>query len=131
MLFRSDINGRALLQELGTKKVRGMFPNFWAEFVAKLIAATRKDWQYVIIPDWRFQNEFDAIMDYNSDVVTIRVERYDENGYIYINPNMTEEQRNHISETELDKFPFDYVIENRGDLEELQDDVLTLLEDIK
>lgn len=125
-----DEAGRTLLQTLATDKVRAMFPNFWAEFVAKFIAATRKDWVYVIIDDWRFVNEFDVISDYNSDVITIRVERYNEDGSEYINSNMTDAQRAHQSEIELDKFPFDYVIENRGSLEDLEDNVLTLLEDL-
>ena len=43
---------------------------------------------------------------------------------------MTDEQREHVSETELDKFPFDYIIENRGNLEELEDNVLAVLEDL-
>lgn len=125
-----DKHGRAMLQKLGTEQMRAMFPDFWAEHVAKFIAATRKDWVYIIIPDWRFVNEFDVINDYNTDVTTIRVERYDENGNAYVNPEMTNEQREHVSETELDKFPFDYIIENRGNLEELEDNVLTVLEDI-
>lgn len=125
-----DKHGREMLQKLGTEQMRAMFPDFWAEYVAKFIAATRKDWVYVIIPDWRFINEFDVINDYNSDVTTIRVERYDENGNVYINPEMTDEQREHVSETELDKFPFDYIIENRGNLEELEDNVLAVLEDL-
>lgn len=125
-----DAHGRALLQSLATDKVRAMFPSFWADFVAKFIAATRKDHLYVIIDDWRFQNEFEAINDYNANVLTIRVERYNEDGTPYINPDMTDAQRNHVSETELDKFPFDYVIENRGDLNELNDNVLAMLEDM-
>lgn len=125
-----DQHGRAMLQKLGTEQVRAMFPDFWAEHVAKLIAATRKDFVYVIIPDWRFVNEFEVINDYNTDVTTIRVERYNEDGTQYVNPNMTPEQREHVSETELDKFPFDYVIENRGSLEELEDNVLAVLEDL-
>ena len=107
-----DKHGRALLQTLATDKVRAMFPDFWAEFVAKFIAATIKDHLYVIIDDWRFLNEFDTINDYNSEVITIRVERYNEDGSEYVNPNMTDAQRAHQSETELDKFPFDYIIEN-------------------
>lgn len=125
-----DKHGREMLQKLGTEQMRAMFPDFWAEHVAKFIAATHKDWAYVIIPDWRFVNEFDVINDYNSDVTTIRVERYDENGNVYVNPEMTDEQREHVSETELDKFPFDYIIENRGNLEELEDNVLAVLEDL-
>ena len=125
-----DKEGRKLLQTLATDKVRAMFPSFWADFVSKFIAATQKDWLYIIIPDWRFINEFDSITDYNKDVITIRVERYDEEGNKFINPNMTEEERQHVSETELDKFPFDYIIENRGDLTELQDNVLAILEDL-
>lgn len=125
-----DEHGRAMLQELGTTKMRAMFPTYWAELVAKFIAATHKDWLYVLISDWRFVNEFDTISDYNTDVVTIRVDRYNEDGTEYINTNMTDAQREHVSETELDKFPFDYVIENRGTLEELEDNVLAILEDM-
>lgn len=125
-----DQNGRELLQTLATDKIRTMYPTFWADFVAKFIAATKKDWLYVIIPDWRFQNEFDTICDYNSEVITIRVDRYNEDGSIYINPNMTKKEREHESEIELDKFPFDYVIENRGDINELHENVLAILEDL-
>lgn len=110
--------------------MRQRFPDFWAEHVAKFIAATQKDHLYVIIDDWRFINEFDIISDYNTEVVTIRVERYNEDGSKYINPNMTAEQRAHQSEIELDKFPFDYIIENRSSLEDLEDNVLTILEDL-
>ena len=125
-----DKEGRKLLQTLATDTVRAMYPTFWAEFVAKFISAVRKDFLYVIIPDFRFVNEFDTICDYNSEVITIRVERYNDDGTPYVNPNMTDEERNHQSETELDKFPFDYVIENRGSIEELEENVLAILEDL-
>lgn len=125
-----DEHGRALLQNLGTDKMRATFPDFWAEFVAKFIVVTQKDWLYIIIDDWRFVNEFDIINDYNSDVITIRVERFNEDGSPYVNPDMTPVQREHESETQLDKFPFDYIIENHGDLVELQDNVLAVLEDL-
>ena len=126
---KNNPEGRKLLQTLATEKIRSRFPTFWGDFVAKFIAATQKDHVYVVIDDLRFQNEYQVISDYNTDVICIRVERYNENENQYSNPNMTEEQKNHISETELDHFPFDYVIENRGTLEDLHENVLTILED--
>ena len=125
-----DVAGRAMLQRLGTEQLRKHFPTFWADFVAKFIAATKEDWMYVVISDWRFVNEFETIADYNDNIVTVRVNRYNEDGSEYENPNLTNEQKHHISETELDEFAFNYIITNNGTLEDLKDNVLTMLMDL-
>jgi len=125
-----DEAGRNLLQGIGTKMMRNYDPDYWAMIVAKFIDAAKNDFDIVLIPDWRFINEYEDVDDYNENVITIRVNRYNEDGSLYINPNMTEEQLNHISETQLDDFAFNWVIENRGTLEDLENSVNLIIEEI-
>lgn len=130
-----DEDGRFLLQWIGTHLMREAYPTYWAEIVGKFIdAITETDkFDIVLIPDWRFINEYETVYDYsilqNNEVITIRVERLVE-GKPFINPNMTEEQFNHISECELDNFSFDWIIENSGSIEDLRDSVNYILENL-
>ena len=126
---QKDEAGRALLQKIGTTIMRTHYPTYWAEIIAKFISAAN-EWDCVIIPDLRFQNEFETICEHNINCETIRIERYNQDGTPYINPNMTEEQLNHVSETQLDDFAFNWIIENRGSLEDLEDSIKLILEKI-
>ena len=125
-----DEHGRYLLQHLGTDTVRKHFPTYWGMLVSKFIAATHEDWDYVIIPDLRFINELNAVCRYNKDVVTVRINRYDENHEPYINPALTEEQAAHISECELDDYAADWFVVNDGSLGDLQDAAIELINNI-
>lgn len=69
-----------------------------------------------IITDMRYINEFRAVKDRGG--ITIRV-------------NRNTEESSHISKTELDKETFDYVIENNGTIEELEEKVKKILIDKK
>lgn len=120
-----DEHDRAILQNLGTEIMRKKFPTYWAEIVAKFIAAANI-WDIVLIPDTRFINEIDIVAEYNNDVVTIRVERYNADETQYYNPQMTEEQKTHISETELDDYVFEWILENSGTLEDFKDSAFTM-----
>lgn len=126
---RKDEHGRYLLQHLGTDTVRAKYPNYWAETVAKFIAATSADWDYVIIPDARFLNEITVVKKYNPNAVSVRVERY-ENGEPYRNPAMSEEQNNHPSECDLDDYDFDWYVVNDGDCDDLLGSAVELLEEL-
>jgi len=121
-----DNDGRHLLQYIGTTLMRGYRSKYWAQIVAEFLAAASKDFDIALIPDWRFANEFYTVSEYNPETYTIRVERHDEEGNLYKNPNMTEEQLNHISETELDHFPFDWKVINQDTLELLEGSAQTL-----
>ena len=77
----------------------------------------------VLLPDARFRDEihmFKAM--FPDECIVVRVNRYD-----YQN-NLTEEQRSHKSECDLDNFKFDYVIHTRknsiGQLHDEADRVL-------
>ena len=128
-----DENGRNLLQTIGTTILRARWPEYWAEIVGKFLDAigdledTNYGFNYVLIPDWRFINEYEVVYDYaaiqNNETITIRVVRYDENGLDWKNPNMTSDQLNHISECELDNFAFNWIIENCRGLENLEGSV--------
>ena len=125
-----DTKGRAMLQWLGTEVMRAKFPTYWADIVSKFILGINDKFMFCLIPDWRFINEYYIITDYNDDVITLRVVRKNEDGTPYDNPNLTEEQKNHISETELDHFYCNYEIVNDGDLNKLEDNVIALMEDM-
>ena len=127
--------GRNLLQEIGTTVMRGRYPEYWAEIIGKFIDAytipEHSFFDYILIPDWRFINEYEVVYDYaaiqNNETITIRIERYDDAGLKWKNPNMTSDQLNHISECELDNFAFNWIIENRGTLEDLKNSVDEIL----
>lgn len=127
-----DEIGRTLLQTLGTNKVRKVFPNYWAETIAKFLAAIPNDFDCALIPDARFPNEIEIVKHFNPQAKAIHIERVNDDGSLYLNPNLTQEQLNHPSETSLDDYvDFDYIIENyNSDITFLQDAVPTVLIDI-
>ena len=126
-----DEVGRSLLQEIGTTVMRGRYPTYWAEIIGKFIDAytipEHSFFDYILIPDWRFINEYEVVYDYaaiqNNETITIRVVRYNENGLDWKNPNMTSDQLKHISECELDNFAFNWIIENRRGIKDLEGSV--------
>jgi hypothetical protein len=117
---------REFLQKLGTEAMRqGLHTNVWvnalfadykpqsnkavAEFLAaeglpQSMNAGEENYPSWIITDCRFPNEAVAIRE--REGVLLRLNRNGDTG-------------EHISETALDNFEFDYVIENTGSLEEL------------
>lgn len=106
---------RQLLQELGTECgrdvlhpdvwVNSLFSNYKTTFTHDEIQKYNsvQNW---IITDMRFTNELEAVKQKNG--ITIRINRYTGN---------TDHQ--HKSETALDNAEFDYVIDNKGDIQEL------------
>lgn len=123
---KKDTQGRNILQTLGTEIMRAKYPTYWAELVAKFISACNS-WDYVLIPDLRFSNEWTTVKQFNDNVYTVRVDRYDENGQPFVNLKMDAEQRNHISETELDHANFDYWIRNEYGITELAAEAINIL----
>ena len=123
---------RLLMQLLGTECGRNILhPNVWVNATMvdyfgsiKTIEGEFKvkgsDW---IITDTRFPNEVDAVK--QRDGINIRIERDD---YIFdgdgerIIPTkeyVNTDNKQHESETALDNYTFDYVIDNNGTIEDL------------
>ena len=130
---KKDEVGRTLLQMVGTDIVRAKHPNFWVGIVVGLIQAFEpyKDFDVAIIPDARFPNEVDISLANLKNSVSVRIERQNADGTPWVNPTLTEEQRNHPSETSLDCFAFDYVIHNDEGLDTLRESAIAVLEDLK
>jgi len=115
-----DVAGRTLLQQLGTEQVRfGLKrPMFWTEKTCDTIEILQSYFDYFCVPDTRFANEvFYPQARFPGLVITIRVNRLNfDNG-------MTQEQKNHQSEIELDDFHFDYYISSPSGLSYLEEEV--------
>lgn len=124
---------REVLQLIGTDLFRCKFnPNTWVnalfsdykpeKYISSCdIGVNKEIITYAIYPNWlitdcRFKNEAKAIEDRSG--VIIRVNRD------------TNNKDNHLSETELDNYPFEYVIENNDSIEELIEKVKVVMIDL-
>lgn len=116
-----DEYGRTLLQKVGTDCIRQKEPDYWVDFVTKIVSLFPDEWDYIIVPDARFPNELTRIMEAGFPLTHIRVVRNE-----FISP-LTDEQKRHPSETALDNTEPDYWLFNRG-LEQLREDVEELCE---
>lgn len=101
-----DEAGRTLLQQVGTNCIREQDPDYWVDFVANLVRMFPDKYAFVIIPDVRFPNEIDRIADAGFPATHVRIIRTD------FESQLTEEQKNHPSETALDNTAPDFVIKN-------------------
>jgi len=108
-----DEEGRTLLQRVGTDTVRKQNPDYWVDFLKGIFKMFPDEWDYVLIPDARFPNEIES-MKKDFDCISLHVIRPGYENYL------TEEQRNHSSETALDNYKFDYEIINPGTINGLQ-----------
>lgn len=117
-----DEKGRSILQYVGTEIVREKRPNYWVEFVMEILWLFGDNWDYVIIPDARFPNEVSFPKDTYDNVYHINVIRPAfENG-------LTEEQKNHPSETALDDVTPDYICLNTGIMDDLRQEVTRIVQ---
>ena len=107
-----DEHGRHLLQYIGTDVVRKQRPTYWVDFIISILRMFPHDWDYVIIPDCRFPNEIELLDNKFKDEVThLRIVRPN------FESDLTEEQKEHPSETALDNVTPDYTFYNVGTLE--------------
>lgn len=100
-----DMTARELLQKLGTEGIReGVHPDAW---VNALFTDYREDDNWIIV-DCRFPNEAGRISDYGGIIVRV---------------NRGNPVNSHESETALDEWRYDYVINNDKDLQSLTESV--------
>ncbi len=118
---KKDKEGREILQHVGTDIVRIKEPNFWVDFIAKVLSFFPNEWDWVIIADARFPNEIEMLRNAGYNVSHVEVVR----------PNyesaLTKEQMEHPSETSLDTVVPDQIIYNSGSLDYLRMLVKTTL----
>jgi len=129
---KKDEAGRELLQSLGTDIVRATLPNYWAGVITGFLDAMEpyNIFDVAIVADTRFENEIEIPYESLEDVTTVRIERTNADGSKWVNPTLTEKQRNHESETSLDNYVFDYVVHNDGGLDLLKESARALLIDL-
>ena len=106
-----DEQGRTLLQYIGTNVVGAKNPAYWAEFVVGFLKMFENEWDYVLIPDCRYPVEV-ATVERAFDTTVLRVERPNfDNG-------LTDAQKNHPSEVDMDNYRFDLIIYNDSNLDD-------------
>lgn len=116
---------RSELQNIGTEKTKIELKKylFWTTIVCDTIEILQDKYEYFLIPDCRFVSEIHYPMArYPNLIKTIRVERLNfDNG-------LTEEQKNHISETELANYPHDFYIKSESGLDNLEKEINKILD---
>ena len=110
---KKDESGRQILQQVGTEKARANNPNIWVNVIKEFLRGFGADYDYVIIPDARFPNEIDEIKA-EFATVSIKLNR------IEFESNLTEEQKQHSSETALDRYWFDLHVDYLDGLENVK-----------
>ena len=119
-MFEHTPENRTGWQLLGTEKVRSKNPSFWVDTIIRLLNVIGEDFDYVLISDTRFPNEIQRFKDEKYHIIPIHVERLNfDNG-------LTEEQKNHLSETALNDYEFDYYLEAKN-LNELECEISSKL----
>lgn len=103
-----DEYGRTLLQQVGTEMREKNNPNMWVNITKELINGIGVEFDYVLVPDTRFKEEINMLNEY-FDCISVRVLRQDidSDGVAsdHIN-HLTDEQRAHKSECDLDNYKF-------------------------
>ena len=102
---------REFLQKVGIEIIRDKLgkKDFLLNRLYEDIEILSNFFDAFIITDARLIHEFESIKNKYTDVVTIKLERYD------YNDELTDEERNHITEKEIANYEdFDYIIVNRG-----------------
>ena len=111
---QKDDYGRSLLQQVGTEMREKNNPNMWVKITKELIRGIGAEFDWVLVPDTRFKEEINMLNEY-FDCTSVRVLRQDINSYgmasDHIN-HLTDEQRAHKSECDLDDYKFDHFIIN-------------------
>lgn len=120
--------GRTIIQHFATDLVRKNDPTFWGRTVGDLLRAIEDDFDYAIIPDWRFENEYTCLANRFAPHIIVQVGIYRPNNEA--TDNMTETQRKHQSETEMNDYKnFDYnIINEHGKLEETKKQIIKMIE---
>ena len=114
---------RELLQQLGVELIKNKIDeNLLINRIKQDIEVYSYFFDVIIIGDARFESEIENIKDENTIVLNI----------VGKENNLTDEQRNHITETALNNYNnYDYIIENNQTKEELKEQIIKIMEEIR
>ena len=106
-----DEAGRTLLQFIGTDVVGKKNPAYWAEFVVSVLKLFENEWDYVLIPDCRYPIEVETVgKAFETHILRVERPNFD-NG-------LTDAQKQHPSEVDMDTYAFDAILYNDGTLDD-------------
>ena len=116
-----DTADRYILQHVGTDIVRRNNPDAWVNIMVELLRGVRTEFDFVLIPDVRFENEIDVMRRNFDDIFCLDIVRNNfDNG-------LTMSQKLHPSEMGLPECKFDKIIYNDGDLSDLERSVIDIV----
>ncbi len=108
---KKDFKGRKLLQVLGGEAGRAYDENLWIKKLEDRIFNQIFPYNFVFVDDWRFPNERDYFKENPFyEVTTVGITR---------DVKLEDGLSSHSSETSLDMSEMDFVIDNNGTIEEL------------
>ena len=116
-----DTADRYILQHVGTDIVRKNNPDAWVNIMVELLKGVQTEFDFVLIPDVRFENEIDVIKKNFNDVFCLDIVRNN------FNNGLTISQKSHPSEMGLPECDFDKIIYNDGDLSDLEKSVTDIV----
>lgn len=117
---KKDVAGRNILQLYGNTICRGWDEDFFANIVVNFIDIFQSRWDFVLVTDWRYPNEYLRMAE-KFDTTTVIVKRAHKS-------ILTDEQLKNESETSLDDFTPDFTIENNEGLESQVDALVAILQ---
>lgn len=122
-----DNRGRQLLIDIGTDG-RKYNKNLWVDKVADQIIDVMElgyKIDYAVITDFRYENEYNhmAYLFDKEDIITARIDRD-------FSSSLTTDQQADESETGLLMFPFDYIIENEGDMDYFRQGIQLMFDEL-
>lgn len=115
---------RTILQTVGTEIGRTAKDTFWVDRLMEDIQIFAQHFDYILIDDCRFVNEIEIPKSIGHNVITVNIKRHNfDNG-------LTQEQKNHKSETSLDNYNFDYTVHSDNGIENLKTCINELYKEI-
>ena len=116
---------RDLLQQLGIELIKEKISDtFLIDRIIDDIKIYSYFYDIIVITDARLVDEIEIPKKEFDNIITIRVNKLDDNG-------LTDIQKKHITETDLDGYNnFDYIINNNGDYKKLKDDLNKILKEV-
>ena len=120
-----DTKPRELLQHLGIELVRNKInPKLFINRTLEDIEVFSYFYDVIIISGWRLVEELEDIKSVYPNSISIGVISNKGN-------NLTESEKNHLTEVSLDNYSnYDYVINNNDSYETLKNDVLNILKEV-
>lgn len=124
---RDETKPRELLQHLGTEVIRNKIDkDFFIKRLCNDIRVYSYYFDVITISDARFPDEIITPKKLFDDVIAIKVIRNN------FDTNLTNEEQKHATETALDDFnDYDYVIENNGTIDELEEKVMEVVKEVE